>query len=124
MQTYQSHKSTFPNINRKVSICLLLTLCIYFYEKPYRYVKYHESNAPPFARRFKNTVEPRLSNDSRHDQIGSVPKQANWQPGTWDVRRESISYVAASAQCSLLLEFAGPFFGFLRVCCFLEIIIK
>jgi hypothetical protein len=33
----------------------------------------------------------------------SVPEQANWQPGTWDARRESVSYVTASAQCSLLL---------------------
>jgi hypothetical protein len=48
----------------------------------------------------------------------SIPKQANWQPGTWDVRRESLSYVAASAQCSLLFRFAVPFLDFLCVLLF------
>jgi hypothetical protein len=48
----------------------------------------------------------------------SVPEQANWQPGTWDVRRETVGYVTASAQCSLLLEFAVPFLDFLCVLLF------
>jgi hypothetical protein len=42
----------------------------------------------------------------------------NRQTGN-QVRQESVSYVAASAQCSLLLEFAVPFLDFLCVLLFL-----
>jgi hypothetical protein len=71
----------------------------------------------PRTNRFPNTKPKQKTH--RFPTWILVPKQANWQPGTRDVWRQSVSYVAASSQCSLLLEFAVPFLDFLCVCCFL-----